>query len=170
MIAGWVCANKWEASALSPFFSFSFWGEDIWDLHACQMCINGLWRKSQKSAKFHLYCFRERRFLSVNNVDDSYLQGSSFEECFLNALSTTTVLRSLWSKIYPDKSLFMPKQSTIYRQIPHQSNQQYTDKLPNTYAEPLLAHFNLHLIKLNNSSHNSKRRKKIEENSPYPHN
>ena len=113
LIAGWVCANKWKASALSPFFSFSFWGEDIWDLYVCQMGINGLWRKSQKSAKFYLYCFRERRFLSVNNVDDSYLQGGSFEECFLNALRTTTVLRSLWYKIQPDKSLLMPKQSTI---------------------------------------------------------
>lgn len=57
---------------------------------------------------------REREFMLVIYVDDSYLQGDSFEECFLNVLNTIEVLKSLGFTIQRKKSIFMTKQSMAY--------------------------------------------------------
>ena len=47
-------------------------------------------------------------------VDDSYLQGDTFEECYLNVPNTIQILRSLGVTIHPKKSIFRPKQSVTY--------------------------------------------------------
>ena len=51
--------------------------------------------------------FREKGFLSVVYVDDSYLEGDDYEDCFSNVLNTIEILRSLGFTIHPDKSKFM---------------------------------------------------------------
>ena len=63
-----------------------------------------------KMSKISFSILKEKGFLAVVYVGDSYLQGDDFENCLSNVLNTIEILRSLGSKIYPDKSKFMPAQ------------------------------------------------------------
>ena len=57
---------------------------------------------------------REKGFLFVVHVDDSYLQGDNYEDYFSNVLNTIKILRSLGFTIHPDKSKFIPTQCITY--------------------------------------------------------
>ena len=63
-----------------------------------------------KISKIPFSILREKGFLSVVYVDDSYLQGDDYEDCLSNVLNTIEILRSLGFKIHPDKSKFIPTQ------------------------------------------------------------
>ena len=51
---------------------------------------------------------REKVFLSAVFVDDSYLQGDDYEDCFSNVLNTIEIIRSLGFTIHPEQSKFIP--------------------------------------------------------------
>ena len=63
-----------------------------------------------KISKIQFSILREKGFLSVVYVDDSYLQGDDYEDCFSNVLNTIEILRSLGFTIHPEKSKFIPTQ------------------------------------------------------------
>ena len=67
-----------------------------------------------KFSKIPFSILREKGFLSVFFVDDSYLQGVDSEDCFSNVLNTTEILRSLGFTIHPDKSKFIPTQCITF--------------------------------------------------------
>ena len=67
-----------------------------------------------KISKIPFSILREKGFLSVVYVDDSYLQGDDYEDCLSNVLNTIEILRSLGFKIHPDKSKFIPTQCITY--------------------------------------------------------
>ena len=67
-----------------------------------------------KILKIFFSILRQKGFTSVVYVNDSYLQGYDYEDCFTNVLDTTKVLRSLGFKIHPGKSKFIPKQCITY--------------------------------------------------------
>ena len=51
---------------------------------------------------------REKVFLFPVFVDDSYLQGDDYEDCFSNVLNTIEIIRSLGFTIHPEQSKFIP--------------------------------------------------------------
>ena len=65
-------------------------------------------------SKIHFSILREKGFLSVVYVDDSYLQDDDYEDCFSNVLNAIKILRSLGFTIHPDESKFIPTQCIIY--------------------------------------------------------
>ena len=67
-----------------------------------------------KISKIPFSIFREKCFLSAVYVDDSYLQGDDYEDCFSNILNTIEILRSLAITIHPGKSKFILTQCISY--------------------------------------------------------
>ena len=63
--------------------------------------------------KIPLSILREKGFLPVVYVYDSYLQGDDYEDCFSNVLKTKVILRSLGFTIHPEKSKSIPTQCII---------------------------------------------------------
>ena len=61
-----------------------------------------------------IFYFREKGFLFVVYVDDSYLQGDDYEDCFCNVLQTIEILRSLGFTIHSEKPKFIPNQCITY--------------------------------------------------------
>ena len=57
---------------------------------------------------------REQGHESVIYVDDSLLQGETFQECLDNIMATLECLESLGFVIHPDKSIFIPTQEIIF--------------------------------------------------------
>ena len=57
---------------------------------------------------------REQGYESVIYVDDSLLQGETFQECLDNIMATLECLESLGFVIHPDKSIFIPTQEIIF--------------------------------------------------------
>ena len=51
---------------------------------------------------------------SVVYVDDSYLQGDTYQSCLANILDTIKLLRELSFVIHPDKSVLTPNQATVF--------------------------------------------------------
>lgn len=47
-------------------------------------------------------------------IDDSYLQGGSFEECLANVLDTVKMFLSLGFILHPQKSVFTPTQKLVF--------------------------------------------------------
>ena len=48
--------------------------------------------------------------LSSGYIDDSYLQGDTFQECHGNVVDTTTMFTRLGFFVHPEKSVFVPSQ------------------------------------------------------------
>ena len=67
-----------------------------------------------KFSKIPFSILREKGFLSVFYVDDSYMQGDDYDDPFSNVLNTIEILRSLGLTIHPDKSKFIPIQRITY--------------------------------------------------------
>ena len=57
--------------------------------------------------------FSKKAFFIVY-VDDSYLQGDSYEKCFSNVLNKVEISRSLGFTMHLDKSSFFPSQCITY--------------------------------------------------------
>ena len=67
-----------------------------------------------KITKVSFSVLRMQGHTSVVYVDDSYLQGDSYETCLKNVNDTIVMLRSLGFTIHPGKSVLKPKQNLIY--------------------------------------------------------
>ena len=65
-------------------------------------------QKLQNNSQTSFPILREKGFLSVVYVDDSYLQGDDYEDCFSNVLNTIEIIRSLGFTIHPEQSKFIP--------------------------------------------------------------
>ena len=57
---------------------------------------------------------REIGYLSVVYVDDSYLQGETFEECLQNITVSVKLLKSLGFTIHPEKSVLKPTKKLTF--------------------------------------------------------
>ena len=68
----------------------------------------------KKITKVPLSVLRMQGNTSVVNVDDSYLQGDSYENRLKNVNDPTVTLRSLGFTIHPEKSVLKPTQNLIY--------------------------------------------------------
>ena len=68
----------------------------------------------RKISKVLISILREKGFLFVVCVDDSYLQGYDYEDCFSNVLKAIEILRSLGFTLHPKKSKFIPTQCITY--------------------------------------------------------
>ena len=51
---------------------------------------------------------------SVVYVDDSYLQGDTYQSCLANILDNIKLLRELGFVIHPDKSVLTPSQTIVF--------------------------------------------------------
>ena len=67
-----------------------------------------------KITKVPFSVLRMQRHISVVYVDDSYLQGESYESYLKNVNDTIIILRSLGFTIHPEKSVSKPTQNLIY--------------------------------------------------------
>ena len=67
-----------------------------------------------KISKISFSTLREKGFLSVGCVHDSYLQGDDYEDCFSNVLNTIEILRSLGFTIHPENSKFITTQCITF--------------------------------------------------------
>ena len=67
-----------------------------------------------KITKVPFSVLRMQRHISVVYVDDSYLQGESYESYLKNVNDTIIILRSLGFTIHPEKSVLKPTQNLIY--------------------------------------------------------
>ena len=57
---------------------------------------------------------RAKGFLSVTYIDDSYLQGSTYDECLSNIICTRNLFTDLGFLVHPDKSVFIPQQHIVF--------------------------------------------------------
>ena len=57
---------------------------------------------------------REIGYLSVVYVDDSYLQGQTFEQYLQNITETVRLLQSLGFTVHPEKSVLKPTQKLTF--------------------------------------------------------
>ena len=48
------------------------------------------------------------------NIDDLYLQGSTYQKCAINVLDSIQMLDNLSLVIHPEKSVFIPQQKMIF--------------------------------------------------------
>ena len=85
-------------------FKICMYTKLIWTSHA----------NIYKSFKPSFSILREKGFLNVVYVDDSYLQGYDYEDCFSNALNTIESFRFLGLTIHLDKCKFIPTQHITY--------------------------------------------------------
>ena len=67
-----------------------------------------------KITKVPFSVLRMQGHTSVVYVDDSYLQGGSYESCLKNVNNTIIMLPSLGFTIHPEKSVLKPTQNLIY--------------------------------------------------------
>ena len=67
-----------------------------------------------KITKVPFSALRIQGHTSVAYVDDSYLQGDSYEICLKNVNDTIITLQSLSFTIHPEKSVLTPTQNLIY--------------------------------------------------------
>ena len=52
--------------------------------------------------------------ISMDDIDDSYLQGDTRDECKLNIVSTVNLFAELGFYIHPNKSVFPPTQTLTF--------------------------------------------------------
>ena len=57
---------------------------------------------------------RAKGFLSVAYIDDSYLQGATYDECLSNIICTRNLFTDLGFLVHPDKSVFIPQQHIVF--------------------------------------------------------
>ena len=57
---------------------------------------------------------RAARHLSCGYIDDSYLQGDTFQECHVNVVDTTKMFMRLGFFVHPEKSVFVPSQRLTF--------------------------------------------------------
>lgn len=57
---------------------------------------------------------RARGFISTAYIDDSCLQGSTFDECQRNILSTVKLMDSLGFTVHTDKSVLLPTKQIVF--------------------------------------------------------
>ena len=67
-------------------------------------------RSFTKILKVPFSNLRERGFISVIYIDDTYLQGDSIQDCLDNVLATKDLLEKLGFFIHPEKSAIKPSQ------------------------------------------------------------
>lgn len=81
---------------------------------------------------------RSAGHLSSGYIDDSYLQGDTFEECHKNVIDTATMFTKLGFFVHPDKSIFVPSQRLTFLGFVldsiHMTVQPTEDKIVKTLA------------------------------------
>ena len=90
-----------------------------WGGHPYQFpCLpNGLAeapRKFTKLMKIPFSHLRKEGFINSAYIDDSYLQGDTYEECARNVKCTVRLMDSLGFTIHPSKSVLEPSQTIVF--------------------------------------------------------
>ena len=71
-------------------------------------------RKFTKLMKPAYAALRQLGHINSPYIDDSYLQGGSYEECLANVLDTVKMFLSLGFILHPQKSVFTPTQRLVF--------------------------------------------------------
>ena len=71
-------------------------------------------RKFTKLLKPIYTTLRQQGYLSSGYIDDSYLQGDTYNECVKNVVATTYKFHSVGFIAHPNKSVFQPSQKISY--------------------------------------------------------
>ena len=71
-------------------------------------------RKFTKLMKPAYSVLRQLGHINSPYIDDSYLQGGSYEECLANVLDTVKMFLSLGFILHPQKSVFIPTQKLVF--------------------------------------------------------
>ena len=90
-----------------------------WDSNIYQFtCFpNGLAlcpRQFTKLLKPVYHNLRVHGHVSLGYIDDSYLQGDTYQECLANIVATVKLFHSLGFVVHPEKSTFIPTQRIIF--------------------------------------------------------
>ena len=67
-----------------------------------------------KITKIPFSYLRKKGYISVVFVDDSYLQGKTYQDCVNNVIETVHLLQQLGFTIHPDKSILTPTQQITF--------------------------------------------------------
>ena len=71
-------------------------------------------RKFTKMLKPPLSHLRLMNHIVSEYIDDSYLQGSTYQKCAINVLDPIQMLDNVGLVIHPEKSVFIPQQKMIF--------------------------------------------------------
>ena len=86
------------------------WGDSYYEYTCLPNGYAQALRAFTKVLKKPFGFLRQRGYTSVVYVDDSYLQGDTFQHCLKNITLTVYLLRSLGFTIHPEKSVLIPTQ------------------------------------------------------------
>ena len=69
---------------------------------------------STKLLKPVYFTLRQAGHLCVGYIDDSYLQGTGYDQCLENIKDTVALFTNLGLLIHPDKSVLYPTQQIVF--------------------------------------------------------
>ena len=91
-----------------------FWEEQYFAFQCLPNGYGPALRMFTKVLKQPFGFLRSQGHQSAVYVDDTYLQGHSFEACQKNVWVTVHLLQKLGFTIHPDKSILIPKQILVF--------------------------------------------------------
>ena len=71
-------------------------------------------RKFTKLLKPVFSSLRKMGYVTAGYIDDTFLQGESYTECFQNVVDSVDLFQKLGFVIHPDKSVFKPTQTLTF--------------------------------------------------------
>ena len=90
------------------------WGHTLYQFTCSPNRLAFCPRKFTKLLKPIYSVLRRQGHISSPYIDDSYLQGSDFEDCVANIIATIQLFISLGFIIHPTKSILIPTQKLIF--------------------------------------------------------
>ena len=101
------------AAAHQKYLKFE-WGGKLYQFTCFPNGLAFCPRKFTKLMKPAYAVLRQLGHINSPYIDDSYLQGGSYEECLANALDTVKMFHSLGFILHPHKSVFSPTQKIVF--------------------------------------------------------
>ena len=101
------------AAAHQKYLKFE-WGGKLYQFTCFPNGLAFCPRKFTKLMKPAYAVLRQLGHINSPYIDDSYLQGGSYEECLANVLDTVKMFLSLGFILHPHKSVFTPTQKLVF--------------------------------------------------------
>ena len=90
------------------------WGHTLYQFTCFPIGLAFCPRKFTKLLKPIYFVLRRQGHISSPYIDDSYLQGSDYEDCVANIIATIHMFISLGFIIHPTKSILIPTQKLVF--------------------------------------------------------
>ena len=90
------------------------WGHTLYQFTCFPNGLAFCPRKFTKLLKPIYFVLRRQGHISSPYIDDSYLQGSDYEDCVANIIATIHMFLSLGFIIHPTKSILIPTQKLVF--------------------------------------------------------